>query len=639
MTQTIKIFTFLILILFTFQVKADSWSDPSWKEMVDSSDAIALIEYSSNGDFRAKAKVIKVYKGTIGFAEIWISGFSNRYGPIDKMKIGDRYIVFLNNYEPTERTIEYWADRIKEEPDLTPYFEALKSNKAFYVWSPTSGDLNVKGKKVQYDLLQTTFYGKQKFFPLKEFEQFLNATKNKNNSDFQNSILKKVENNISKNSCAQYLMMLYLSSYVSFQAVYYKVFESENEESNFALAKLLGQVNNEKSRQLLVKLLDSKNSVVQGEVVRQLANESPDFIGSILLSKLQNAGEKGIYPQNIMDPVMNQVDGGKIEIIKTLGKLKYKPAIPQLLPLLKTENEYLFELTIDVLNQLGSKEYIPYLNYHLENGTRNLILDICYIITENELTECIPSLMTFVSTHDKSIHPSMEYTISKYSGLSHFKTKELEDFLYSDFLTVLEMEGGGTIDNKMDWIEEYMEVFAELKIEKAKPLLYDFMFYYFGFNNGFKTNPKLFEQKLTVEDSISSNIKGITINDSIEEIDVLAFIKVSNNKVSIDNYAARIIVPNSNQFDLMFSKLESNGFPKNHILMTAGSYTHTHGAIEIRRFGDGIMRNFLNYITKYPDKQDIEFLENLKKYNYATAEYDQKNLDEYIRKAKENIKK
>ncbi|MBL4653213.1 MAG: hypothetical protein JKY53_10180 [Flavobacteriales bacterium] len=639
MMQTIKILTFLIITLFTFQAKADSWTDPSWKEMVDSSDVIALIEYSSNGEFRAKAKVIKIFKGKVGFDEIWISGFSNRFGPIDNMKIGDRYIVFLNNYDPTERTIEYWADRIKEEPELTPYFEALKSNKAFYIWSPTSGDLSVKGKKVQYDLLQTTFYGKQKYFSLKEFEQFLFAINNENNSTFQNSTLKKVENNISKNICAQYLMMLYLSSYESFQDVYYIVFESKNEESNFALAKLLGQVNNEKSRQLLVKLLDSKNSIVQGEAVRQLANEDPDFIGSILLSKLQKAGEEGIYPQNIMDPVMNRVDGGKIEIIKTLGKLKYKPAIPQLLPLLKTENEYLFELTIDVLNQLESKDYVPYLNYHLENGTRDLILDICYIITENELTECIPSLMQFVSTHDKSIHPSMEYTISKYSGLSHFKTKDVEDFLYSDFLTVLEMEGGGTIDNKMDWIEEYMEVFAELKIEKAKPLFYDFMFYYFGFNNAFKANPKLFEQKLNLEDSISSRIREIALGDSIKEIDVLAFIKVNNKKVSIDNYTVRVIIPNSSQFDHMFSKLDSNGFLKNHILMTAGSSTHSHGAIEIRRFGDGIMRNFLNYISKYPDKQDIEFLENLKKYDYATSEYDQKNLDEYISTAKENLKK
>ena len=261
------------------------------------------------------------------------------------------------------------------------------------------------------------------------------------------------------------------------------------------------------------------------------------------------------------------------------------------------------------------------------------------MIVEEELTECIPSLMKFISTHDRSIHPSVEYTISSYLGLSHFKSKEVEAFLYSDFLAVLEMERGSTIDNKIDWIVEYMKIFNQLEIEKAKPLLYDFMYAYFGFNRAFKTNPKLFEQKIYVEDSISNRIKKFASGMLIEKIDVLALIETEGDEQKLVDYSARVTVPNSNQFDSMFSKLESKGFPNDHILMTTGNYTYSYGAFEIREFDAMVMREFLTYISKFPDKKDIEFMENLKKYNYATSKRERTDLDEYIQKAKVNINK
>jgi hypothetical protein len=104
LTRSILILA-ILLSSFSFEVKADQWTDPSWKEMIDSSDVIALVEYTSRGDFRAQAKPIIIYKGELKARLIWISGFSNRYGPIDKMRPGDRYIVFLNFYEPTESTV------------------------------------------------------------------------------------------------------------------------------------------------------------------------------------------------------------------------------------------------------------------------------------------------------------------------------------------------------------------------------------------------------------------------------------------------------------------------------------------------------------------------------------------------------
>lgn len=188
-----------LIILLTFchlTVKADQWTDPSWKKMIAESDAIALVEYVSDGDFRAQAKILKIYKGKISSDLIWISGFSNRYGPIDKMKIGDKFIVFLNKNKPSKRNLEYWEEQIKEDNELITYVNALKNNNAYYVWTPTAGDLKVKSKKVQYDLIQTTFYDNQKFYSLKEFEQFLNSF-NSNRKNFHNYLLSKLNNNLS----------------------------------------------------------------------------------------------------------------------------------------------------------------------------------------------------------------------------------------------------------------------------------------------------------------------------------------------------------------------------------------------------------------------------------------------------------
>lgn len=95
MTRHIKILLTIICLAFTVQTKAESWIDPTWKRMLDSSDVIALIQYTGKGDFRASAKILTIYKGQLKTGdEIFISGFSNRYGPIDKMSKGDKYLVF-----------------------------------------------------------------------------------------------------------------------------------------------------------------------------------------------------------------------------------------------------------------------------------------------------------------------------------------------------------------------------------------------------------------------------------------------------------------------------------------------------------------------------------------------------------------
>ena len=105
-----------IALIFTTKAKADTWFDPSWKIMLDSSDLVAIVQYTGHGKFRASAKILTVYKGRLKTAdEIWISGFSNRYGPIDKMRKGDKYLVFLNFNQPDQKGIEYWNEEQKKK--------------------------------------------------------------------------------------------------------------------------------------------------------------------------------------------------------------------------------------------------------------------------------------------------------------------------------------------------------------------------------------------------------------------------------------------------------------------------------------------------------------------------------------------
>lgn len=635
----------LFIFLLTFihlTAKADSWTDPSWEKMIAESDAIALVEYISNGDFRAQAKIIKIYKGKVNSDIIWISGFSNRYGPIDKMKIGDRFIVFLNKNKPSKRNLEYWEEQIKEDKELIAYVNALKNNNAYYVWTPTSGDLKVKSKKVQYDLIQTTFYDKQKFYSLKEFEQFLNSFRS-SKKNFHNYLLSELTNNLSNDKTAQILMMLYLTSYKKYNSIYETIYKTNVDNSLYALAKLLGNIKDNTARDLLVKLLDNKNSIVQGEAVRQLSNEGSDFIGPILLSKLSKAGEEGIYPQNLMNPVQNSVDGGKIEIIKTLGDLNYKPAIPKLLPLLNTDNEYLFMTTFNVLNNLGTKEYIPYLNNHLEKGTNDLIYEICDLITENNLTECIPSLMSYISNHDRTIHPSKEFTISWCCGLSNFDNQKVKEFLISDFKKVMEMKRGESIDNKKDWLQEYISSFNQLKMIEVKSLIYDAMFEYYGFNSKFRKDNLLFDKKQNVENEFRKQISLAEKESDIERIEFL--LQIDSKTDAIIDYSLNVII-NSNKnewkeieptFNSVRDKLIEQGYNKENIRLTTGYMVQNLGGSEPLEFKDGLMTEFLKYISNNPDKEDLIFLQKLSEFEYPKTDYEKRKLNKAIESCKSNL--
>lgn len=649
------ILTILLLFLSTSKVKVDSWTDPVWGKMIDSSDVIALIQYTSNGDFRATAKPLTIYKGQLNSDEIWISGFSNRYGPIDTMSSGDKYIVFLTYHKPTDSSLEYWKEQTKEEPELTAYYEALKKGNAYYVRTPTSGDLKVKGEKVQYDLLQTSYNDKQSFYPLAEFETFLKATTKTNRLKFHKQILKKVKSNAANENSAQYLMMLYLTSFQSFDPIFQTIADLQKPEPCYALAQLIGQIEGEKSRDILVQLLNNKNSIVQGEVVRQLSNQDPQFIGPILLAHLDSAGEGGIYPSNLMDPVMNRIDGGKIEIIKTLGELKYKPAAKALLPLLETEEGHIFELVVNVLIQLGNKEFVPYINDHLKKRTKPLIYEICQIITDNNLQECKPALMEFISNHNRNDHPSSEYSISTNMGLAYFDDQETRDFLMKDFENLL--TNNDTIESRKlkDWIQIYIETFQNLQSTKARPLIYNSLFKWFGYNYDFALHPELFQIKRDIEDSINQKALPILKDFDVNEVQSIIFInntedfgdKFTPSYEQIVLIRLEPIEMKPDEKDEIWRKLKNVkeklskklNIPMGQISSRSGTYVSNLDDRFDVNIGFSPMNKFYNYAKELPNELDLLFLKTLAQNGFAKKDFDKRQLDKAIKEIEEKLKK
>lgn len=646
MRRHIKILLAIICLTLTVQSKADTWIDPTWKRMLDSSDVIALIQYTSSGDFRASARILTIYKGHLRSGdEIFISGFSNRYGPIDKMNEGDKYLVFLVFNEPSTEGLEYWNEELKEKAELKDFVEAYKNKRAYYVWSPTSGDLKVKGNKVQYDLIRTTFSSQQKFYALKEFEIFLAAYQDKVLAlEFSTTILEKIKPVSESNLGSQYLMMLYLLGYNKYDDIFESYGKVRNPSSKYALAQIMGNIKTEQSRNILISLLSDKNSLVQGEVVRQLKNEPAEIVAPILLQHLKYSSDVNFGPSNVMDPVMNRIDGGKVEIIKALGELEYKLAIPDLLLLLDTDNEYLFELVIDALKNIGTKEYIPYINKHLDNKTHNLIFGISMMISEDSLVECLRGFKNFISTCNRNIHPTYDYTISTCCGIGHFKDSATIAFLLSDYERFFTYKD--TLESRKQnvWTNEYIATFTDLRVKEARPLIYKSIYDWVGLNEDFGKYPKLFDIKKQLEDSIrvvfakGLESRGYKLNYCI------AFIENTPDVVKgaepTAKYLIEVTIPTTekgNEHQAIVSKeLKLN--KESIFLRYENGWYHLE---KQDRFDKGLFStpiyHFLSYAEAEPNKDDINFLQGLLDKKFVNDEDDQKMIRETIEKIRENL--
>lgn len=118
-----------------------------------------------------------------------------------------------------------------------------------------------------------------------------------------------------------------------------------------------------------------------------------------------------------------------------------------------------------------------------------------------------------------------------------------------------------------------------------------------------------------------------------------------DNDFNLVNYSVKYQIKQPKKFDMWGkNRLDTlnqivytqTSIDDQHLIWSTENFTGLNDAINFERYGDNFFYNFLNYISTFADEDDILFLENLKKYNYAKIDYEKEKFDKYLQKAKTN---
>lgn len=662
---------FFCLFLQTLSAFADTWTDPDWDEMITKSDLIGQFEVLEGGTFKAKLKPIHLYKGELPFPDIWLMGFSNKYGPIDSLAPGERYMLFViktGEYKGRYGSMSFSAEAGIMQKSASAAEFVLTQPNGYTVWTPTSGEYLIEASKVYCRLLSPSHQGKDGFMSLAEFEEFLiHAIDSSFHKKYQRKLTKKLRKALESSRsemATQYLMMMRMTGNTQYEEVFEFALLDSMPETRYALALQLGVIPVTDARDLLVRMLKDSNTYVQSEVVRQLAKKDPEFLGPKLLELLGYVDGTTIEPAHIMDPIQDRPLGGKMQMIRTLGEIQYKPAVEVLLPLLETDNKYLFTTVIAALKQMGSQAYVPYLNKHLKKGSRSLIYSICDLIVEEDLLACKPALMDFISSHDRSKGSAQDVAISVCCGLGHFKDQETIDFLLRDFEAFLGFVD--TLDDNVvrNWIDAYIEVFTQLRCEEARPILYEIFYRWHGLNLDFAENPELFEVKRHLEDSLIQEISTVLEEFPVDEVQTLVFIQNIEDILEAKKAPEfRFITQINLTYDSLIINLSENEREEIKIfyaLSDCRKHLGTSLSIPIEDIGAKCDKHssfsyvsnpdsrfespfrspiemFYAYAKELPSESDLLFFQELKKTGFAKTEFDLRQLTRTIKTIEEKL--
>lgn len=493
----VKIIFSFLLIFLSYTGWSSMWKDPDWKEMIIKSDVIALVQVIEGGKFWAQVSASRVFKGSLQVNPFWVTGYNNNMWPSDAIekesfKKGESYYLFLK--KPVLNYYQTMAKYMKEYEFLV---ECIKKNSLLVVHTPTAGDIPVKETGIYYDLLKTGYSHYADPRDREEFEELLNESithhrEKKINHLYVNKIIDRIKDqlkNPGNNDYSHHLMILYLCGAAIYNNIFAECAETGDVQTNFALARLLGNIDGPEAENLLIRFLDNEDSIVQGEAVRQLTRRMDrEKLGPLLLRHLESSGTGGIYPDNIMDPVRNTLDGGKIEIIKTLGKIRYREAAKHLLPLLDTDNAYLFETVIDVLVQLGSKEYIPYLIKHIEED--RLVKRITSIITDKKIKQTLPALHEYLKSYKQHSWHDVRCVISTLEQIGNKESCTLLTDLLKECIKRDEYSFEDCVI-----IEQTIEALTGLKSTDSRDVIYNLFYSMYGLSRIFLEKPELYKMK------------------------------------------------------------------------------------------------------------------------------------------------
>ena len=511
-----------ILCFVSLRAAASMWADPTWQQFLKDSKLIALVEVTEGGKIIAKVKPLKVFKGESA-DEFYVTGYNNQNWPqeaIEKesFRQKQRYYLFLRKDEADPANLVFLRDlvRTETEPEWKKLLQQEKIVAVWRVWTPSSGDLPVDGQRVHYSLLRTSYPSAAKGRSCAEFERFLNAAiayqvAGKKDPGSLEKTLQAIRNQSQKQTgsadkesdLAYSISAYFLLSSHAYDEVFEKIAVGEDANARFILARLLGAMSDERANKLLVTMLADKSSIVQGEVVRQLARGDPKTIGQVLLDRVSSAGEGGVYPRGLMDPVRNQLDSGKIEIIRALGKLKYRPAAPALLNLLENaEDSYSLQVLVQALEEMGEHDYAKALEKPLTKEP------LIYWITEwagtHHLTGLKGALEQILDHPPEGVRRDVDLSaVSKALGIigderSAAKLTKCLDRLSSQ-KTAEALDQSAAMD--------MIGALAALRYKPARSAVARSFFYWFGIDSAFAAKPELLETKKQLQSEVESKTK------------------------------------------------------------------------------------------------------------------------------------
>lgn len=620
MRRYCKILLIGICLAFYVQMKASVIPVPSWQELLDSSELVALVQYKNIGTFSASAKILKVYKGQANKGDkISISGFSTLHGgPFHLMKWGDKYLVFL--------------EKSRNFSDVEPLY---------YLSSSLRGFLKVIGKKIKYDLIPSTENKKPNFHSLPEFESFLLAYYSDNNrTEFCSGIVNKLANFSEGDYRTQQFMMLYFLRYNQYDTVFEKYTEVQNIFCKYALAKLMGNIGSQESREVLITLLGDINSLVVVEAVRQLRHEPPEIVGPVLLKSLKSTKKLKVEPFNIVDPMMFRENGAKEEIIYSLGEMNYQPAIPDLIQLLATQDVILFETLVDALKSMGRKDHIEYINMHLENQTPKFISSVSGIIVRDSLVECLPSYKNFISNCNKNSHFDPKYLLSDFFNNQNFVDSSTISYLLNEYNRLLNYMDTLEWANQKKWMEAFILSFTELKVKEARSMVYKSIAKWYAVNEDFGRHPELYKVKKSLEDSFIHIFESRMGKNGYEINHCLAFIEntaeVVNGSQPKVKFIVQITVP-KRRLTLMQKQRIINEFglqEQNVYVVTKGDHSEDFNHSIEQFYAFGLFYEYLEYCISLPNPDDLIFLQELLKVKFIEDNRNQKMIITTIEKIK-----
>ena len=531
------------------------WSDPDWEEMLQQSELIALVEVLEGGKYVAKVKPLASFKGTAP-TEFYVTEFNNLSWPKDAIatesfKQGERYYLFLVKRDQAADDLAFFA-RTEEAPVVrraadfieqvlgwrpsmsgpTPAMQAAKAGLLWSVWTPTAGDLLVDGETIRVSLLRTTSAPGARPRDRAVFERFLRSAiafhgDGQTDAAFLAEALQAIRIEAARPAASQddgtapdqkqpselshQLAAYFLSGGRAYDPVFERIAAGEDANARFILARLLGSIAEESAGKVLLGMLDDADSIVQGEVVRKLARRDPEQMGPILLAHLANAGEGGIGPRGLMDPVRNRLDGGKLEIIRALGDLKYEPAAPALTALLaNAQNADELKVLAEALEKLRNQEYGPALEQAVRSG-KMTVFEIADWAREQRVMHLKPAFERLLKDPPEDTFTIHLSSVAEALGAigddatAALLTERLERLAAKKTAEIHDDSMAGSLIGAL----------AALRYKPARAAVEQSFFWWFGIDSTFAENPQLLAIKNRLEGEIErkavESVEGITM--------------------------------------------------------------------------------------------------------------------------------